>query len=166
MVALAIAGAAVQAVGLISDFIGAKKQEHAAERAGERAAEAERRTTAERIRQIGIEERTLRGDTLAATAASRVKVDSTSPLLVLAEQTREYGREKQFVREVGATQANAALQHGRDMAKSIRYQAYVDHIRGATGIAAGLVGAFGGVGAGASGAGKTATKGSGEFPNY
>jgi hypothetical protein len=131
---LVVAAVGMQALGMISDFIGGKKQAKAAKQAAERESWAERRVTSERIRQLGIEERTQRGETMAATAGSHVKVDTGSPLMLLAEQAREYSREKQFTREVGATKAAASMQRGRDVGNAVKYQSYGNLAAGASNI--------------------------------
>ena len=63
---------ALTALGMISDFVGGKSAGSAAEKAAEREAIAEGRVTAERVRQLGKEERTLAGDTRAASAGGGV----------------------------------------------------------------------------------------------
>jgi hypothetical protein len=132
--AVAIVGIGIAAAGLISSFIGAKKSASAAKSASKKEARAEHAVTSERIRQLNVEERVLAGDTIAATAASGVKVGQGSPLEILAEQAREFHQEKLVTRQVGATKAAAALQSGRDVGNAVKYQSYSNLASGASNI--------------------------------
>ncbi len=131
---LAGISAGLSALGLISGFLGSKKKEKAAKKAGKEEALAEKKVTAERIRQLDIQEGVVRGETIAATAASGVRVNRDSPLMVLAEQAREFAAERRITGEVGATKAAAALQRGRDVGNAVRYQSYSNLARGASSI--------------------------------
>lgn len=124
----------VAAVGLISDFVGSISGANAAKKAATRQAAGEAKLTKERLRQLDVEESRMSGDTIAATAASRVKVDSPSPLMILAEQAKEYGYQKKITRETGATKAAALLREGRDVGKAYKYQSYSNLAKGASNI--------------------------------
>jgi hypothetical protein len=129
---LLVAGVAMQGLGMISDFVGGRKAASAAKKAGKKQASDERVITAERIRQLQIEERTLRGETIAKVAGSHVKVGQGSPLEILAEQAREFSKERQITGQVGATKAAAALQRGRDVGSIAKYQSYSNIAQGAS----------------------------------
>lgn len=131
---LAIASAGMQAVGMISDFLGGRAAAAAARKTAKRDAIAEGRLTKERIRQLDVEQKKTAGETVAATAASRVKSDSMSPLLIYAEQAKEFEQQKKIVRETGATKAAAALQQGADVGKIAKYQSYSNVAQGASNI--------------------------------
>jgi hypothetical protein len=131
---MTIAAVGMQAAGLISDFIGGRKAASAAKKAGKKQASDERVMTAERIRQLQIEERTLRGETIAKVAGSHVKVGQGSPLEILAEQAREFSKERQITGQVGATKAAAAMQRGRDVGNIAKYQSYSNIASGASNI--------------------------------
>ena len=133
-VTMAIATIALQSLGMISDFLGGRKAEKAAERAAKKEAVAEGKVTAERLRQLEKEERSLAGTTRAVAAGSGVKANVGSPLAILAEQASEFAHEKQIVRQVGATKAASALQRGRDVGDAVKYQSYGNLARGASNI--------------------------------
>ena len=133
-IAIPIAAAALQTLGLISDFLGSRKSASAAKKAARKEAQAEGEVTIERIRQLEIEERALAGATRAGYAGSGVKADVGAPLAILAEQAKEFAFEKQITARVGATKAAAALQRGRDVGNAVRYQSYSNLARGASNI--------------------------------
>ena len=124
----------LQGLGMISDCIGGDKAAKAAKRAAKAEARAENTLTIERLRQLDKEERTMAGETRAATAASGVQVGRDSPLLLMAEQAREFAYEKRITREVGATKAASAMQRGRNVGNAVRYQSYSNLARGASNI--------------------------------
>jgi hypothetical protein len=124
----------MQAVGMISDFIGGRAAAGAAKKAAAREAGGEAKLTRERIRQLDVEQKRTAGETIGATAASRVKVNSASPLMLLAEQAKEFGYQKKIVRETGATKAAAALQQGSDVGRTAKYQSYSNLAKGASNI--------------------------------
>jgi hypothetical protein len=127
-------GVGLQALGMISSFLGGKKASSAAERAAKKEAAAEGALTAERLRQLKKEEIAVAGETNAAVAASGVKVGRDSPLMILAEQASEFAHERQITSQVGATKAAAALQQGRDVGQSYKYQSYANLAKGASNI--------------------------------
>jgi hypothetical protein len=131
---LIAAGIGLQAIGMLTGFLGAKKAESAAKRAAREEAVAEGKVTAERIRQLNVSEGVTRGETIAATAASGVKVGQDSPLMLLANQASEFAHERRITQEVGATKAASALQRGRDVGNAVRYQSYSNLASGASNI--------------------------------
>lgn len=135
MPGFAVAGVVVAAVGVISSFLGAKKAESAAKKAAREEARLEGLVTTEKIRQLKIEERRMRGDTRAGFAGpGGVQVDRGSPLAVLAEQAREFKTERGVVMQVGATKAAAALQRGQNLATQYRMGGYAAAAAGASNI--------------------------------
>ncbi len=130
----AIAGVAVSALGMISDFLGSKKASSAAKRAAKKEELAEGRVTTERLRQLEVEELAVAGATRAGYAGGGVKADRGSPLQVLAEQAKEFAHEKQITAQVGASKAASALQRGRDVGNAVRYQSYSNLAKGASNI--------------------------------
>jgi hypothetical protein len=124
----------ITAAGMISSFLGSKKSAQAAKDAAGRQAQDERLVTAEKIRQLNKEERTLAGDTRARAAGSHVKAGQGSPLEVLAEQAREFTHERNINKKVGASKAASALQRGRDVGNAVKYQSYSNLAKGASDI--------------------------------
>jgi hypothetical protein len=133
-VAIGAVSAGIAAAGLISDFLGSKKSSSAAKKAADKQAADERLVTAEKIRQLNKQERTMAGDTRARAAGSRVKVDQGSPLEILAEQAREFTHERNINKKVGASKAASALQRGRDVGNAVKYQSYSNLAKGASNI--------------------------------
>jgi hypothetical protein len=130
----AIAAVGLQGVGMISDFLGSKKSASAAKKAAQKQAADERLVTAEKIRQLNKEERTMAGDTRARAAGSHVKAGQGSPLEILAEQAREFTHERNINKKVGASKAASALQRGRDVGNAVKYQSYSNLAKGASSI--------------------------------
>lgn len=109
---------------LVSGALGfgsSRSASKAAKRAAAEAARQERVVTKERLRQIDQEERSLRGTTLANAAASGSVVRSGSVLGILAEQAREFERERRITQSVGASKVRATLAQGNSVAN--QYQA-------------------------------------------
>lgn len=121
---LAGVAAGMQAVSMVTDFIGSSKQAKAAKRAAKGKARAEDLVTDEKIRLLLKKEEDLAGETVARTAASGVKVSSVSPLMMLADQAREAAYERDITKKVGATKTRMALQEGSDVASAIKYGSY------------------------------------------
>ena len=121
---LAGVAAGMQAVSMVTDFIGSSKQASAAKKAAKEKARAEDLVTDEKIRLLLKKEEDLAGETVARTAASGVKVSSVSPLMVLAEQAREAAYERDITKKVGATKSRMAKTEGSDIASATRYGAY------------------------------------------
>ena len=130
----AIAGI-ISIIGGISSILGGSKASKAAKKQGKLEAAAERRVTAEKIFQLNKEERRLAGTTRAVAVGSGVKANIGSPLTILAEQARAFGRERALVAEVGATKAQSALAGARNVGRQARYQGFA---AGSQGISSGL----------------------------
>lgn len=131
---VAIAAAAIGAVGLISSFISSRKGSKGAKKAAREEARLEGLTTQERLRQLDIEERAMYGQTLAGYAGSGVQavapglgqaqVQSGSPQAVLSEQAKEFGYQKQITEQVGATKVAQSLARGKNVAEQYKWQGY------------------------------------------
>ena len=130
----AIAGI-ISIIGGISSILGGSKASKAAKKQGKLEAAAERRVTAEKIFQLNKEERRLAGTTRAVAVGSGVKANIGSPLTILAEQARAFGRERALVAEVGATKAQSAIAGARNVGRQARYQGFA---AGSQGISSGL----------------------------
>ena len=141
---VAIAGAVIGAVGLISSFIGSQKASSAAKEQSRLEAEAERKVTQERIYQLGQEERQLFGETLAGYAGGGVTVGNQtnsgavqpigSVRSVLDEQATTFAREKKITQEVGATKVAQSLASGKATADAYKYSGYANTASGISNI--------------------------------
>ena len=138
---LVAAGIGVAAVGIISGFLGAKKAGKAAKEQAAEEARIEKLTTAERIRQIGKEERAMYGETVAGYAGGgvlssfgtmadvpRETIGSASS--VLAEQQREFAFERKITEETGASNVAQSLARGKALASQYKYQSYANAAQG------------------------------------
>ena len=114
-------GYVAAALGIIS-LIQGRKGKKAANRAAEREAAAEKFLTGAKLENLRVDERVLRGQTIAAVAGSGIEVGTGSPLQILAEQARAFGRERAIVKQVGATKVAAGLQRGRDVGNQYMWQ--------------------------------------------
>lgn len=103
---LLIAGAAVSLIGGIS-------ARNEAQDAADEEARLEGVVTAEKLRQMTVEEQIERSRTRAGYAASGVDVTVGSPLQVLSNQAAEYGRLRRGVAQAGATRAGQAQLRGQ-----------------------------------------------------
>ena len=132
--AVAVAGLVIGTVGLISGFLGSKKASKAAKEQAAEEARITKETTAERMRQINIEERTLFGQTLAGYAGGGVQAmapsltgstpQTGSPATVLAEQKKEFRFERDITASVGASNVQQALSRGKSTADAYKWQGY------------------------------------------
>jgi hypothetical protein len=127
--------AGIAAIGIISNFLGAKKAGKAAKEQAAEEARIEKLTTAERIRQIGKEERDMYGQTIAGYAGGgvlssfgtmsdvpRETIGSARP--VLAEQAQEFAFERKITQETGASNVAQSLARGKALASQYKYQSY------------------------------------------
>lgn len=108
-------GAIAAGASLISGALGAiggNKAKKAAKKAAAEQARQEAVVTTERIRQLRQEERSLYGRTRAVGAGSGGVVGQGSMLQILAEQAREFERERRITKSVGASRVKAALDQG------------------------------------------------------
>jgi hypothetical protein len=124
----------VTAVSVVSGFVGAKKAGKAAKAQAKEEARITELTTDERIRQLGKEERSLYGVTLANYTGGGVLTSfgttsqEANPLMesaksVTAEQASEFEYERQITQEVGASNVQQALAGGRDVASQYKFNA-------------------------------------------
>ena len=120
----AVVGAVFAGLGAISSIIGGNKASHAARRAGREEARLEGLVTAEKIRNLEVDERVMRGETRAQVAGSGVKVGEGSPLQILAEQARSFAAERKITGEVGASKAGLAITRARGVSSAARYGSY------------------------------------------
>ncbi len=107
----------------LSIFGGIKAKDEAKDMAASEAGMEVELTNA-KLEDLKIEERNMRGQTIARTAGSNVKVDIGSPLEILAEQARNFTRERQTVAKVGATRAANTIQRGKNVGRQALYQGW------------------------------------------
>ena len=134
---IAIAGAIAAGIGAVSSIVGRAKAAKAAKRAAREEARLEGIVTAEKIRQLHIQERVMKGETIAGYAGGGVKafhggtggqggrgpaIGSAKP--VLAEQAKEFRQERAVTGEAGASRSSNALSRGAMMADQYRYSSY------------------------------------------
>jgi hypothetical protein len=112
----------IAAVGAISSLIGGSKAEKAAKRQAREEARLEGIVTGEKLRKLRIEEQITKGQTIAAGAASGVDVRRGSVAMILAEQQREFTRERHITEQVGASRAANIRQQGAAIGAQARYQ--------------------------------------------
>jgi hypothetical protein len=138
---LAIAAVGIGALGIISGFIGSRKASKAAKEQAKEEARIEKLTTAERVRQIGKEERALYGETVAGYAGGGVlssfgqmsdasRETMGSPQAVLSEQATEFGFERKITQETGASNVMQSLARGKALANQYKYQGYANAASG------------------------------------
>lgn len=120
----ATAAAVIAGIGAITSIIGGNKAARAAKQAAQREAQLEGLVTIEKMRQLHIQERIQRGETIAQVAGSGVKASEGSPLTLLAEQAREFAMQRQITHSVGASKATAALQGGSLVANQAKFGSY------------------------------------------
>jgi hypothetical protein len=113
---MAAVGAGLAVFSAVTSFVGGRRASKAAKRAAAEASRQEKVVTRERLLQIDQEEKSLRGTTLARAAGSGSVVGSGSVLAILAEQAREFERERVITRSVGASKVRATLAQGDSVA--------------------------------------------------
>jgi hypothetical protein len=143
---LAVAAAGIAVAGLITSFIGSRKAAKAAKKEAKEEARLEGLVTGEKIRTLGIDERTLYGETVAGYAGGGVQgmqpnlgatnVTTGSPMSVLAEQKKSFAAEKDIIGKVGASKASAALTRGKNLADKYRWSGYANVASSASNILA------------------------------
>jgi len=136
MAALATAAVVTGVVGMISGFLGSRKAAKSAKQQAAEQARIEKLTTAESVRRLGIEERAMYGQTLAGYAGGGVlgiapslnggNVMAGSPQTVLAEQAKEFKKEREITQQVGASNVTQALQRGKATASAYKWQGYAN----------------------------------------
>jgi hypothetical protein len=113
--------AGMAAVQGIASLFGGAKADKAAKKAAKAQAAAEFRLTQEKLRSLKVEERVLRGQTIAGAAGSGVSVQTGSPLEILAEQAREFQRERMITAQTGATRAAGIKTRGAMVGQQALY---------------------------------------------
>ncbi|GAG02539.1 unnamed protein product [marine sediment metagenome] len=146
---VAIAGAVIGTVGLISSFLGSRKASKAAKKEAKEQARLEGLLTNEQLRRLKIDERTMYGKTLAGFASGGVqataptlggeaRVQTGSPQAVMQEQASEFAQERQITSDVGATKVSQSLTRGKNVANAYKWQGYSNMASGISGILAGF----------------------------
>ena len=80
--------------------------------------------TQAKLEDLKTEERVLKGTTIAGAAGSGVKVGMGSPLEVLAEQARNFAKERMTVSQVGASKASSTMMRGQMAGRKALYQGW------------------------------------------
>lgn len=114
--------AAASVASAVSGLVGGSKAKKAAKRAAAKEAQIEKQVTAERLDRLELERRSLAGTTVARAAGSGVLVGSGSVLQILAEQAREFERQRSITARVGASRASAAIASGRAIGQQAQAQ--------------------------------------------
>jgi hypothetical protein len=114
--------AAMAIIGAGSSIFGGISGSKAAKSAAKVQGRQELELTQAKIEDLKLEERNLAGQTKAAVAGAGVKVGAGSPLEVLAEQAKNFMRERQTVAKVGATNASVINKRGSMVGKQALYQ--------------------------------------------
>jgi hypothetical protein len=131
----AVAATYVISAGL--QYTGGKKAAKAAERQADAQAAVEEKLTAERVRQLDIDERVQYGETLAGYAGGGVLGQTPgldpakfrtgmqgSPLVVLQEAAREFAKEREVTQDVGAANIAQIQLGGKATATRYKWQGY------------------------------------------
>ena len=108
----------------ISSLLGASEAKKDARAAAKEEARLEGIVTESKVTGLQAEQRQLRGETISRAAGSGVRADVGSPLQILAEQAREFGREIRTVKQVGATKAAQAQTRGAMVGNQAMYQGF------------------------------------------
>ncbi len=114
--------AAMAVISAISSITGGIMGSQAANKAARAESRAEGVVTAAKLADLAIEERALKGQTLAATAGSRVKVGVGSAVEILKEQAATFARERLTVATVGATKASIITKRGKMVGDQALFQ--------------------------------------------
>ena len=105
-------------------IIGGRKAKKEAEEAADIQAAQELQLTKAKLDDLKLEERVMKGSTIASAAASGVKVDKGSPLAVLKEQAKNFAKERMTVSQVGATNASVITKRGKMVGRQALYQGW------------------------------------------
>jgi hypothetical protein len=114
--------AAMALISAYSSIKGGMSGKKGAQKASTIQAGQELELTVAKIEDLKLEERNLAGQTRAGAAGAGVKIGKGSPLQILAEQARNFQRERQTVAKVGATNASVINQRGQMVGKQAAYQ--------------------------------------------
>ena len=108
-------------IGALTSILGGVSGSKAAKKAGKEEARLETIVSQAKIEDLRKEEAALRGQTIAGAAGAGVKAGVGSPLTIIAEQMREFARERRTVAQVGATRAAQAVTRGRMVGRQATY---------------------------------------------
>jgi hypothetical protein len=125
-------------------YKGAKKAERSAKKQAKEAERIENRLTEERVREVDVTERVQYGRTVAGYAGGGVQagapgmdkkqlntgVAGSSPNQIIQEAAREFARERELTKEVGASNALQIKMKGKATADMYRYQGYATLAQG------------------------------------
>lgn len=126
-------------VSFLNIWGGKKAKEEAEKFAGIESA-LELKLTGAKIADLKQEERVLAGTTRARAAGSGVKADTGSPLTILAEQARNFAKDRMITAQVGATKASNVELKGKMVGRQALYQGWQ---QGLTNLSKSLPAAFG-----------------------
>ncbi|RKX24544.1 MAG: hypothetical protein DRP45_07970 [Candidatus Zixiibacteriota bacterium] len=116
--------AAMAVIGGVSSILGARSAKEDARLAANEEARLEGIVTDSKVTGLQAEQRQLRGETISRAAGSGVNTQVGSPLQLLAEQAREFGREIRTVKQAGATRAAQAQTRGAMVGNQAMYQGF------------------------------------------
>jgi len=116
--------AAVGVLGLLSQLGGGAAAKKDAAKAAANEAKLEGIVTQSKVAGLEAEQRQMASSTKAMAAGSGVSATTGSPLQILAEQAREFGREIMTVRKAGASRAAQAQTRGRMTGNQAMYQGF------------------------------------------
>jgi hypothetical protein len=132
-----VTAVALTAVSAGLQIYGANKAAKGAERQADAQAAVEEKLTAERVRQLDIDERVQYGETLAGYAGGGVLAQTPgldpakfrtgqqgSPLVVLQEAAREFAKEREVTQDVGAANIAQIQLGGKATATRYKWQGY------------------------------------------
>ncbi len=105
-------------------LIGGRMAKTAAEREGNLIAGQEDLITGAKVADLKIQERVMSGQTQAAAVGSGVKATTGSPLEILAEQARQFARERDVTAQVGAMKSRLARERAYNVGQAALYQSY------------------------------------------
>lgn len=129
---------ATTVVSTAINYRGAKKAEKASKEQAAEQEKNEKRLTEERVRELDVKERVQYGKTVAGYAGGGVQAGvpgmdkqemnasriGTSPQAIIQEAAKEFAREREFTKEVGASNALQIKMKGQATADAYRYQGY------------------------------------------
>lgn len=137
--------AAVGVAGLVAQYVGSKKAGKAAKEQSEEEARLEGLVTQEKMRQLGIDERVMYGQTMAGYASGGVqsfaptlggepRVQAGSPSQIISEQQKEFAAERQITQDVGASKVKQSLDRGTALKNQYKWSGYANVASGISGI--------------------------------
>ena len=108
-------------IGALTSILGGVSASKKTKPAAKEEARLETLVTQAKILDLKRDEELLRGQTIAGAAGAGVKADVGSPLTIIAEQAREFERERRTVSQVGTTRASQAISRGRMVGRQAVY---------------------------------------------